>query len=102
MIRRPPRSTLSPYTTLFRSLGRFLDGRMLRLLLAPARAGGRSVFNLVSASVSVFGRAVTKILRTQLLKDLSGFVAAVRSEEHTAELQPRPYLVCRLVLERKK
>ena len=39
-------------------LGRFLDGRMLRLLLAPARAGGRSVFSLVSASFGVFGRAV--------------------------------------------
>src|SRR5438552_10570001 len=58
-------------------LGRFLDGRMLRLLLAPARAGGRSVFNLVSASFNLFTRAVTKILGTQLLTDLSGFVAAL-------------------------
>jgi anion-transporting ArsA/GET3 family ATPase len=60
-------------------LGRFLDGRMLRLLLAPARAGGRSVFNLVSASFSVVGRAVTKVIGTQLLADLSGFVAALDS-----------------------
>jgi anion-transporting ArsA/GET3 family ATPase len=60
-------------------LGRFLDGRMLRLLLAPARAGGRSVFNLVSASFSLVGRAVTKILGTQLLADLSFFVAALDS-----------------------
>jgi len=60
-------------------LGRFLDGRMLRMLLAPARAGGRSVFNLVSASFSVVGRAVTKVLGTQLLADLSGFVAALDS-----------------------
>src|SRR5439155_1132866 len=60
-------------------LGRFLDGRMLRLLLAPARAGGRSVFNLVSASFNLFTRAVTKILGTQLLTDLSGFVAALDS-----------------------
>jgi anion-transporting ArsA/GET3 family ATPase len=60
-------------------LGRFLDGRMLRLVLAPARAGGRSVFNFVSASFGLFSRAVTKILGTQLLADLSGFVAALDS-----------------------
>jgi anion-transporting ArsA/GET3 family ATPase len=60
-------------------LGRFLDGRMLRLLLAPARAGGRSVFNLVSASFGLFSRAVNKILGPQLLTDLSGFVAALDS-----------------------
>jgi anion-transporting ArsA/GET3 family ATPase len=60
-------------------LGRFLDGRMLRMLLAPARAGGRSVFTLVSASFSVVGRTVTKVLGTQLLADLSGFVAALDS-----------------------
>jgi anion-transporting ArsA/GET3 family ATPase len=60
-------------------LGRFLDGRMLRLLLAPARAGGRSVFSLVSASFNVVGRTVTKILGTQLLADLSGFVSALDS-----------------------
>ena len=55
-------------------LSRFLDGRMLRLLLAPARAGGRSVFKLASASFGLFTRAVTKILGTQLLTDLSTFV----------------------------
>ena len=60
-------------------LSRFLDGRMLRLLLAPARAGGRSVFSLVSASFGLFSRTVTKILGTQLLSDLSGFVAALDS-----------------------
>jgi anion-transporting ArsA/GET3 family ATPase len=60
-------------------LGRFLDGRMLRILLAPARAGGRSVFSLVSASFNVLGRTVTKVLGTQLLADLSGFVAALDS-----------------------
>jgi anion-transporting ArsA/GET3 family ATPase len=60
-------------------LGRFLDGRMLRMLLAPARAGGRSVFSLVSASFNLFSRVVTKVLGTQLLADLSGFVAALDS-----------------------
>ena len=60
-------------------LARFLDGRMLRLLLAPARAGGRSVFSLVTASFGMFSRVVQKILGTQLLTDLSGFVAALDS-----------------------
>ncbi|HEY8534043.1 MAG TPA: ArsA-related P-loop ATPase [Micromonospora sp.] len=60
-------------------LSRFLDGRMLRLLLAPARAGGRSMFNLVTASFGLFSRAVQKIIGAQLLADLSGFVAALDS-----------------------
>jgi anion-transporting ArsA/GET3 family ATPase len=60
-------------------LGRFLDGRMLRLLLAPARAGGRSVFTLVTASFGMFSRVVQKVLGGQLLSDLSGFVAALDS-----------------------
>jgi anion-transporting ArsA/GET3 family ATPase len=60
-------------------LSRFLDGRMLRMLLTPARAGGRSVFRLASASFGLFTRAVTKILGTQLLTDLSTFVAALDS-----------------------
>ena len=60
-------------------LSRFLDGRMLRLLLAPARAGGRSMFSLVTASFGLFSRAVQKILGAQLLTDLSGFVAALDS-----------------------
>ncbi|GAB4059531.1 ArsA family ATPase [Catellatospora paridis] len=60
-------------------LGRFLDGRMLRLLMVPARAGGRSMFNLVTASFGVFSKAVQKILGAQLLTDLSGFVSALDS-----------------------
>jgi anion-transporting ArsA/GET3 family ATPase len=60
-------------------LSRFLDGRMLRVLLAPARAGGRSMFSLVTASFGVFSRAVQKILGGQLLSDLSGFIAALDS-----------------------
>lgn len=60
-------------------LARFLDGRMLRLLLAPARAGGRSMFHLVTASFGVFSKAVERILGTQLLRDLSGFVEALDS-----------------------
>jgi anion-transporting ArsA/GET3 family ATPase len=52
---------------------------MLRLLLAPARTGGRSMFSLVTASFGLFSRAVQKILGAQLLTDLSGFVAALDS-----------------------
>jgi anion-transporting ArsA/GET3 family ATPase len=59
-------------------LSRFLDGRMLRMLLAPARSG-RSMFSLVTASFGLFSRAVQKILGAQLLTDLSGFVAALDS-----------------------
>jgi anion-transporting ArsA/GET3 family ATPase len=60
-------------------LGRFLDGKMLRLLLAPARAGGKSMFNLVTASFGAFSKVVQKILGAQLLTDLSGFVSALDS-----------------------
>ncbi|HEX5598192.1 MAG TPA: ArsA-related P-loop ATPase [Micromonosporaceae bacterium] len=60
-------------------LSRFLDGRMLRLLLSPARSGGRSMFNLVTASFGMFSRVVQKVLGAQLLTDLSGFVAAFDS-----------------------
>ncbi|WP_212825694.1 ArsA family ATPase [Polymorphospora rubra] len=60
-------------------LSRFLDGRMLRMLLAPARTGGRSMFSLVTASFGMFSRVVQKILGAQLLTDLSGFVAAFDS-----------------------
>ena len=60
-------------------LGRFLDGRMLRLLTAPARSGGRSVFTLVTASFGLFSKMMDKILGAQLITDLSGFVGALDS-----------------------
>src|SRR3989442_2998287 len=69
MIRRPPRSTLFPYTTLFRS--------------PPAAAGGASPVRAVRRAGA--GRALLR-----------------RSEEHTSELQSRPHLVCRLLLEKKE
>src|SRR3712207_8935211 len=85
MIRRPPRSTLFPYTTLFRSKpGRAWSGA-LRSILVPQRIG-------VIAAVSGAGDII-----------LSGesHRTLVRSEEHTSELQSRQYLVCRLLLEKK-
>src|SRR5258707_3359885 len=81
MIRRPPRSTLFPYTTLFRSFAVGTSGMV----------GARSL--LVIAMTFTFpactcGRMIA--------------YAATRSEEHTSELQSRQYLVCRLLLEKKK
>ena len=60
-------------------LGRFLDGRMLRMLIAPARTGGRSVFSLVTASFGLFSKLMDKILGAQMVTDLSGFVGALDS-----------------------
>src|SRR5436853_4954750 len=78
MIRRPPRSTLFPYTTLFRSALR--RGDLLRRRPRPRRGGRR-------------GRVPRQV--QELRRDL-------RSEEHTSELQSLRHLVCRLLLEKKK
>src|SRR3712207_7296178 len=86
MIRRPPRSTLFPYTTLFRS-GR----RGLRADDRPARLGG---------AVARRGRVAARLRRERDRRP--GERQAARSEEHTSELQSRQYLVCRLLLEKKK
>src|SRR2546425_6471332 len=91
MIRRPPRSTLFPYTTLFRSLlfRQFLD---LRRRFADQRSQLCQLFLLLSAR----GSHESVEVRQQILR-LVG-----RSEEHTSELQSLAYLVCRLLLEKKK
>src|SRR3712207_8214678 len=83
MIRRPPRSTLFPYTTLFRS--RFPTTVALR---APKRSITNAPF----------------ILKPRIVKPetLTSLTRCPRSEEHTSELQSRQYLVCRLLLEKKK
>src|SRR3712207_8112458 len=90
MIRRPPRSTLFPYTTLFRSGGYFtwsVDEPGPLLLVA----GGVGLAPLMSMLRHRAVRAVA--VRAHLLVS--------RSEEHTSELQSRQYLVCRLLLEKK-
>src|SRR3712207_8592879 len=88
MIRRPPRSTLFPYTTLFRSR-RVVFGRPY----APLYPGGRSLW----------GTRLRSSSRCPAARELGPSVAkGVRSEEHTSELQSRQYLVCRLLLEKKK
>src|SRR3712207_8821372 len=93
MIRRPPRSTLFPYTTLFRSGIVDVD---------PEGLGGRGVHS-PAAGLDVFGRDERVGLRVvAVLVHEPDRVEYLRSEEHTSELQSRQYLVCRLLLEKKK
>src|SRR3712207_8107667 len=89
MIRRPPRSTLFPYTTLFRSVNPALGGPIVKdrlWIYGSYRHWG--TYNTVAGS-----------FRDQ---DFSELFFVPRSEEHTSELQSRQYLVCRLLLEKKK
>src|SRR3712207_6944487 len=87
MIRRPPRSTLFPYTTLFRSA--ILKYRLYHLDIIINRALVYGILTVLLASVYFGGVATTQAIFR-------------RSEEHTSELQSRQYLVCRLLLEKKK
>src|SRR3712207_8850102 len=87
MIRRPPRSTLFPYTTLFRSQ------RPGAPFEAPVGRGERENREVGVGSAKLFN---------QLQRVPVGGVPVGRSEEHTSELQSRQYLVCRLLLEKKK
>src|SRR3712207_7052588 len=91
MIRRPPRSTLFPYTTLFRSDLR-AHGRKAALVERLMREPPALLDALILEGTSV-GRPGGAAYPTE---------AEVRSEEHTSELQSRQYLVCRLLLEKKK
>src|SRR2546427_8062667 len=86
MIRRPPRSTLFPYTTLFRSRGAAPDCRAVR-------CGGVVV---VALTVEHHAEVVVRARIARLEAD------RLRSEEHTSELQSQSNLVCRLLLEKKK
>src|SRR3712207_7276231 len=91
MIRRPPRSTLFPYSTLFRSLvQRDLDDE---LLVAGLRGVGDAHRGAGEDGVRVVGERG---------RDDRAVGRELRSEEHTSELQSRQYLVCRLLLEKKK
>src|SRR3712207_8290647 len=86
MIRRPPRSTLFPYTTLFRSS---------RIAMIDANPARREAVALGLAD------AVLDSDRPSLTRTLEALRDARRSEEHTSELQSRQYIVCRLLLEKK-
>src|SRR3712207_7706872 len=100
MIRRPPRSTLFPYTTLFRS--RDLELGLRRAALAEL-VEAPVVADDVVDHLDRKQHAVERLDRPLVL---TGFgrrdLARARSEEHTSELQSRQYLVCRLLLEKKK
>src|SRR3712207_7484565 len=100
MIRRPPRSTLFPYTTLFRS-------SISSYQLLPPRGRPSPSHTLYSCARRIpMSQSAAKPERWNLVEDL--YHAALekepgaRSEEHTSELQSRQYLVCRLLLEKKK
>src|SRR5256886_11668283 len=100
MIRRPPRSTLFPYTTLFRS-GRGHEGGLGEVALDETRAGRLVPFpGLIPGFVPFRSRGLRPLggAGDQLLHVLD----ALRSEEHTSELQSQSNLVCRLLLEKKK
>src|SRR3712207_8601757 len=88
MIRRPPRSTLFPYTTLFRSRLCLLRRDLLVGRNARSRHGTHEVCEGIDQRLAIGFRLRSK--------------AARRSEEHTSELQSRQYLVCRLLLEKKQ
>src|SRR3712207_8033661 len=94
MIRRPPRSTLFPYTTLFRS---FVSEEIDRLTdTGAAKPRDVAVFYRTNAQSRVFEEVFIRVGMPYKV------VGGVRSEEHTSELQSRQYLVCRLLLEKKK
>src|SRR3712207_8993261 len=98
MIRRPPRSTLFPYTTLFRSR------RISERLSSTMRDGFvRSMASKMSLVVSPSSRSdeYRRLCCCCVSRRSSGGTSS-RSEEHTSELQSRQYLVCRLLLEKKK
>src|SRR3712207_8017415 len=100
MIRRPPRSTLFPYTTLFRSpaLARTHNGRGVVYLDGPGGSQvARPAIDAVSRYMNRGGANLHGAFPTSVETE-----KILRSEEHTSELQSRQYLVCRLLLEKKK
>src|SRR3712207_8796281 len=90
MIRRPPRSTLFPYTTLFRSSTLWMGGASL--------AG--TIFQLPGGDARLAFAADYR--DDEVSFEVNPAIRGARSEEHTSELQSRQYLVCRLLLEKKK
>src|SRR2546430_6473307 len=93
MIRRPPRSTLFPYTTLFRSP---------KIDPAPRRIASSLFGAACSSSCSIMWCSSASATASDGMADTVAAVPSVRSEEHTSELQSQSNLVCRLLLEKKK
>src|SRR5258708_28950147 len=94
MIRRPPRSTLFPYTTLFRSI--YADS------VDANSAFSHESLQKYMPSLYAQGRLRVKPIRRSETVEISGTQMRHRSEEHTSELQSPDHLVCRLLLEKKK
>src|SRR3712207_9073278 len=92
MIRRPPRSTLFPYTTLFRSVVQYLRGDA-----PPVDLTGLGLWSVQRHAHDLGGHVAWASSDAGLT-----LTVQLRSEEHTSELQSRQYLVCRLLLEKKK
>src|SRR3712207_7649552 len=114
MIRRPPRSTLFPYTTLFRSNAIKLSKETIKNI--KQNLGWAFIYNIIgipfaAGIVHVFGGPLLNPMIAAAAMSLSSVSVVTnalrlrnfkRSEEHTSELQSRQYLVCRLLLEKKK
>src|SRR2546427_4412340 len=96
MIRRPPRSTLFPYTTLFRSTGKAGRKRFSEKIHARCPVGVGQDHHLQPVDPHVRNPELHKLPRLRKARTLLG-----RSEEHTSELQSQSNLVCRLLLEKK-
>ena len=75
----PPTRSALDFLDAPQSLARFLDGRLLRLLVAPAKAGGRAYMKVLSTSFLTFARLFTKVMGAQVLQDVSQFVAALET-----------------------
>src|SRR2546430_7693129 len=93
MIRRPPRSTLFPYTTLFRSIGR---------VIAPVMIDGKGPYRFIIDTGASHTTISPKLAAALGLESTGVPLLVERSEEHTSELQSQSNLVCRLLLEKKK
>src|SRR3712207_8882212 len=93
MIRRPPRSTLFPYTTLFRSATPPATRAAIKIEISTLSFNKQSTLMTMTDNTTGFNK---------IIKNLLYFIIFLRSEEHTSELQSRQYLVCRLLLEKKK
>src|SRR3712207_7410655 len=101
MIRRPPRSTLFPYTTLFRSDPQYVHNLYLHMA-AETGIVGLALYLLFVAGCLRAAWVAAERFAARGERSMEVLARAVRSEEHTSELQSRQYLVCRLLLEKKK
>src|SRR3712207_8499423 len=102
MIRRPPRSTLFPYTTLFRSLNvaHISSNSAIFMMGAPVPTNSPTLGNISDTSPAVWAIRYVSLIYDST-SATAPFARLTRSEEHTSELQSRQYLVCRLLLENK-